>query len=102
MDERGEGVNLRAFASSDKPEKLLLLNSGWSCLLVRMRVESIQPPKPFQSEYKVRFRSTASGFPEASHFELFGLKSVLRSIPTEENPIEGSMQVGRHICRNGR
>jgi hypothetical protein len=62
-----------------------------------MRFESIQPPKPFQSEYKVRFRSAASGFPEGSHFELLSLQSVMRSIPTEENPIEGSMQVGRHI-----
>jgi hypothetical protein len=41
-------------------------------------------------------------FLKASHFELFGLQSVMRSIPTKENPIEGSMRVGRHIRRNGR
>ena len=94
----------RARAGSGKQDKPLRFNGAFELPFVRMRLETIlhQPLKPFQSEYKVRFRSAASGFPEASHFELFGLKSVMRSIPTKENPIEGSMQVGRHISRNGR
>jgi hypothetical protein len=46
-------------ASSDKPEKLLRFNGAYRSRFVRMGVESIQPPKPFQSEYKVRFRFAA-------------------------------------------
>jgi hypothetical protein len=41
-------------------------------------------------------------FPKARISNCLASKSVMRSIPAEENPIEGSMQVGRHIRRNGR
>jgi hypothetical protein len=40
-----------ACAGSDKPQKLLRFNSAQKLPFVRMRLESIQLPKPFQAEY---------------------------------------------------
>jgi AcrR family transcriptional regulator len=39
---------------SDKPGKLFTLNKGSEVRFVRMGIGAIQPPRPFQSEYKVR------------------------------------------------
>jgi hypothetical protein len=50
MDERLRGVDLGASASSDKPEKPLRFNTRLELPFVRMRLESIQPPKPFQAD----------------------------------------------------
>jgi hypothetical protein len=49
MDKRLRGVDLGASASSDKPEKPLRFNTRLELPFVRMRLESIQPPKPFQA-----------------------------------------------------
>jgi hypothetical protein len=50
------------FSPSDTAELPLRFNGGfWGCF-VRMSVDSIQPPKPFQAEYEGSIPFTRSSF----------------------------------------
>jgi hypothetical protein len=56
-------ARLRARVLSDTAELPLWFNGGfWGCF-VRMGVESIQPPKPFQAEYEGSIPFTRSKRP---------------------------------------
>jgi hypothetical protein len=68
------GVGARA--GSDKPQKLLRFNSAQKLPFVRMRLECIQPPKPFQAEYEGSIPFTRSNdFNGLARQELFILTS---------------------------
>jgi len=49
MDERVRASTWGS-ANSDKPQELLRFNGAQKLPFVRMRLESIQPSKPFQAE----------------------------------------------------